>query len=264
MTLLFGDHARLDRAVSKPGYVASPLHHRLVEVQERARDDGRRRLARPASSAGCGARCLPTLEQPRRGLRDPWRTSPAPPERASRAARAPRAGTPARHEPERVGDPLAPARAALGHRPLGNRARGFDVLRIVQQHERLQRRARALAADRAEQPFGRVEVDRRRRRRRSLPDRVEAAAVQRRRPCPARRSSRCASRAPPTGRAADTDRRSARRSSSTSSPLAASAPSRICSAASRYDGPRASHSFAGSRAQRLRRRRPTTAGTWPT
>ena len=86
--------------------------------------------------------------------------------------------TPARQQPEREGDPIARARAAFGHHPLGDRARGFEILRIVEQHQRLQRRVRALAGDGAEQPFGRVEVDRRRRRRRPLPDGVEAAAIE--------------------------------------------------------------------------------------
>ena len=101
--------------------------------------------------------------------------------------------------------------ASFHDHPLRQHARGFEILRIVQQHQRLQRRIRALAVDGAEEPLGRVEADRRMaaattasRRCRGCGDRDPPHA-------PARTWSRSGWRALPRARAAGTDRRLARR-----------------------------------------------------
>src|SRR5699024_814790 len=65
----------------------------------------------------------------------------------------------------------------LAERPLGQRPRGLDVLRLVEQQERLERRVGALAADLARLARGGVERGHLRRRRGPLPEGVEAAAV---------------------------------------------------------------------------------------
>ena len=64
-------------------------------------------------------------------------------------------------------------------RPLGQVAGRFDELRIVERHQRLQRRVRPLADHRARFAARRVEHVHRRRRRRPLPERVHAAAIER-------------------------------------------------------------------------------------
>ena len=78
---------------------------------------------------------------------------------------------------------------AFEQRPLGQLAGGFDVRRIVQQHQRLQRRVGPAAAHGAGLAVGRVEGRQRRRRHGPLPERVHAAAVEIRRRGSARTSA---------------------------------------------------------------------------
>ena len=93
----------------------------------------------------------------------------------------------------------------------GKHARSLEIGRIVQQHQRLQRRVRDGAARGALLAIGRIEGRHLRRRRRALPERVHAAAIQIRRRGSARRSawrSRRRTPSPPTDLAADRETRS--------------------------------------------------------
>ena len=111
-------------------------------------------------------------------------------------------GQPADQGAKRVAIAIArilrvPLQDALRERP-----RRFDELRIVQQHQRLQRRQRRLAPGDAHFAADAVERDHRRRRRGPPPERVQAAAIELRVLCPACRP--CRSRIAPTARPADT------------------------------------------------------------
>ena len=120
----------------------------------------------------------------------------------------------------------APCSSALGQHP-GR----LDELRVVQQHQRLQRRAVTSRFAVQTSRVGASKRDHRRRRRRAPPERVEAAAIQ----LVARVLGVGLARPGllPTGPPAGTASRSARRSSRPAGPLAASAASRSISAVSR-------------------------------
>ena len=131
--------------------------------------------------------------------------------------------------------------AAFGEQPLGQGAGRFEVLHVVHQLQRLQRRVAALAARCRLLAVGGVEVRHERRRRGALEEHVEAAAIQRRavvlhvdRVLLIRRS-----RPAPRCSAADRASRPGRPSRRLSRPLTNSALSRTCSASSRNRGPRA-------------------------
>ena len=81
-------------------------------------------------------------------------------------------------QPECEADAAAGILAAFVQHALGQRARRLHVSRIVQQHQRLQRRVGHGAARRALLAVRRVEGNQRRRRHGALPERVHAAAVQ--------------------------------------------------------------------------------------
>ena len=91
-------------------------------------------------------------------------------------------------------------------RQLGQVPGGLDELRIVQRHQRLQRRVGPLAADGAGLAAGGVEDVQRGRRRGPLPERVQAAAIEVLAACRAgSRGCCCRSwRRPPRRRRADT------------------------------------------------------------
>ena len=145
----------------------------------------------------------------------------------------------------------------FAERPLGQHARRLDVLRLVQQQERLERRVGAFAADLARLARGGVERGHLGRRRGPLPERVEAAAVDlldaRVGLEPGRVAAGVGDRLPQAGRLRRLDARSshaARRAGRETN----SAWSRRVSASSRNRGPRESSRLAGSFARRLGRR----------
>ena len=159
-------------------------------------------------------------------------------------------------EAEGVLDALRLVRAAFDDRALGQRPRRFDIRRVVQQHERLQRRV----GQRAAGPC--TSRDRARRRSPSTP---AARCASRtctcragRDPCrgsarrPARRSPR-RTPSPPTAPAVDTGNTLGPPISPLSRPLAASAVSRIISAGRRMRGARASSRFSGILLEERRR-----------
>jgi hypothetical protein len=83
-----------------------------------------------------------------------------------------------KHRAECEGDPIRGTRAAFGHHALGEWPRGFHVLHVVHQLQRLERRVAALAHDANLLAIGRVEIAHERRRRRAFEECVEAAAVE--------------------------------------------------------------------------------------
>ena len=193
--------------------IGSPLHDRFVEVHHRVRHHRARR--------GLGR-----VEPPARGrLADARAASPRPTRyrRRSRAARRDRASRAASSSSARgrrpvssrnaERDPACRRRAAFADHALARAPRAAStILRIVQQHQRLQRRAGALAIDRAEEALGGVEGDRRRRRRRCASRPCRGCAGGGRRPCPCvgRRVAR-GERLPQPGRLVRIDARAADR-----------------------------------------------------
>ena len=125
------------------------------------------------------------------------------------------------------------------------RARRLEERLVVQRRQRLERRVGPHAPHRAVLAAGRIERHEARIRRRAADEHVEPAAVPIL-PVARRSTSRCCTGCPRCRRAA-AGRRSARRSSRLSRPLAASAASRTISASIRKRGPRASSRLYGSR-----------------
>ena len=82
------------------------------------------------------------------------------------------------HRAEAMDDALARRGAAFGHEPCGQGTGRFEVLHIVHQLERLERRVAALAPCTKLFAVRRVEIDQERRRRRPLEKNIETAAVE--------------------------------------------------------------------------------------
>ena len=148
--------------------------------------------------------------------------------------------------------PLLGRRAALLDDPPGQGLGRLDVDRIVQRHERLQRRVRADAADGADLAARGVERRHRRVRDRPPPEGVQAAAVavlaRAGRPGPLAVEGRL-----PQARRLRRVDATARRSSRLSRPLSASAWSRTISASSRNRGAARQQPVARVLRQQLRR-----------
>jgi len=87
------------------------------------------------------------------------------------------AGLAGRCAVEGEGDPFVGPGAGLIHHSLGQLARGLHVRRVVHQHQRLERRVGASAADGAGLAVRCVERAQRRRRAGALPEGVQAAAM---------------------------------------------------------------------------------------
>ena len=184
-------YARADRLSRKVQRVSSAL----ISVSRRRRvlGDGERRRRR---SRGCS----PTASSFRAAAGRAAKLACSSRRQPRQHGAAP--GSTARGR-SRAGSRSASRSAAVAPALVGMRSaehpRGLEVLRIVQQHERLQRRVRPLPPHDAERALRRVEADGRGRRRRSASTRCRGCGGAGRRRAPARRSSRCASRAPPRG-----------------------------------------------------------------
>src|SRR3954469_3905028 len=81
-------------------------------------------------------------------------------------------------EPEDIRKLRVRSAAAILEHPLGEPARGFGQLRVVEKDKRLERGARGLAAHDTNVSFRGVERDHGRRRRSAFPEGVEAATIQ--------------------------------------------------------------------------------------
>ena len=89
-----------------------------------------------------------------------------------------RGRTPRGHQTKGPGDLIVERGAAFLQHPFADQAGGFDDLGVVEQRERLQGRAGALAADEAHIALGRVEGQHGRRRHGPFPERVKTAPMQ--------------------------------------------------------------------------------------
>ena len=129
----------------------------------------------------------------------------------------------------------------------------FDEDRFVQRDQRLQRRVRAYASDTGEIAVGRVERLQHGVGHRAETECIERPAITLRPLLLDSRSSARSSPAAETEMQVRADKRSGRRSSGSSRPLAASAISRTISPSTRNRGPRASSRLYGSRGEQFRR-----------
>ena len=153
------------------------LRNRFIQIQDDARPRWSRRPVLSDRAVDCfWRRQPPAMSRPDRcaGGNRPAASCAC----SSSTARSCGIGSAPRGQPEGIVDPARWSLPALRHHARGEKARGLHISRIVQQHQRLERRIGHGTARRALLPVGSVESDQRRRRHGAFPNGIHAAPVE--------------------------------------------------------------------------------------